>query len=185
MKSPSAPVLWSYAHFNPITPPAYFSFSDLLFRAPSAVPSVGAFHKSRPTPFKALSPLNRRKAVTTDIRKAIQDSVSYIFFSFPSFPPAKVLLLHQQCLVGGILAFFLGFFFFSGFKGKKNEKKGKEEELNAFLRRETAAEEECRLADSGTDVIVVGAGVAGAALAYTLGKVRFLLFVELGLDCWN
>ena len=27
--------------------------------------------------------------------------------------------------------------------------------------------------DSGTDVIVVGAGVAGAALAYTLGKVHF------------
>lgn len=54
------------------------------------------------------------------------------------------------------------------------------------LRKEKAfAEEECRLADSGTDVVVVGAGVAGAALAYTLGKVRFLLFVELGLDCWN
>lgn len=31
-------------------------------------------------------------------------------------------------------------------------------------------------ASGGTDIIIVGAGVAGSALAYTLGKVQRLLF---------
>jgi squalene monooxygenase len=40
--------------------------------------------------------------------------------------------------------------------------------------KESFPDGECRPVNgSGTDVIIVGAGVAGSALAYTLGKVSF------------
>lgn len=36
--------------------------------------------------------------------------------------------------------------------------------------------EECRSKKGDADVIIVGAGVAGSALAHTLGKVNFIVF---------
>ncbi|XXG64738.1 hypothetical protein AAC387_Pa05g2608 [Persea americana] len=133
---------------------------------------LGPFLQIRTSPFKALSPLKRRKTVTTDIQKAIQVSASYIFSSSPPLPHTTkmVLLLQLQYLLGGMLAFFLGFFFFSGFKGKEKEKEKEKEKSCAASSEKKSAEGECRGKDSGTDVIIVGAGVAGAALAYTLGK---------------
>jgi squalene monooxygenase len=42
-----------------------------------------------------------------------------------------------------------------------------------------APEGGCAVGDGRTDVIIVGAGVAGSALAYTLGKVGFLCLIIL------
>lgn len=39
--------------------------------------------------------------------------------------------------------------------------------------------------DGGLDAIIVGAGVAGAALAHTLGKVRFLCLGSRSLHAWE
>lgn len=39
----------------------------------------------------------------------------------------------------------------------------------------TVSDAECRSADGDVDVIIVGAGVAGSALAHTLGKVLISL----------
>lgn len=44
-----------------------------------------------------------------------------------------------------------------------------------------APEAGCAVGDGGTDVIIVGAGVAGSALAYTLGKVVSLVSSSLFL----
>ncbi len=39
--------------------------------------------------------------------------------------------------------------------------------------------------EGGLDAIIVGAGVAGGALAYTLGKVRFLVWSWCFPSCWE
>jgi squalene monooxygenase len=44
----------------------------------------------------------------------------------------------------------------------------------ALVEGKPAPEADCAVGDGGTDVIIVGAGVAGSALAYTLGKVLLL-----------
>ncbi|KAI3878917.1 hypothetical protein MKX03_037314 [Papaver bracteatum] len=69
-----------------------------------------------------------------------------------------------QYILGGILASLLGFLFLLKLNGKKNKKNEIRDEcvkssINGDLR-----------SNGDTDIIIVGAGVAGAALAYTLGK---------------
>lgn len=71
-----------------------------------------------------------------------------------------------EYILGGIFAFLVGFFLYYGSSSQKNDiKKNKvvTAKENEFLDGEFKSKEE-------TDVIIVGAGVAGAALAYTLGK---------------
>ncbi|KAI3962537.1 hypothetical protein MKW92_035378 [Papaver armeniacum] len=80
-----------------------------------------------------------------------------------------------ECILGGIFAFLVGFFIFYYSSSQKNDIK-----KNKVV---TVMENECIKNSVGenngefkskskeeTDVIIVGAGVAGAALAYTLGK---------------
>ncbi|KAI3831599.1 hypothetical protein MKX03_017447 [Papaver bracteatum] len=80
-----------------------------------------------------------------------------------------------EYILGGIFAFFVGFFIFYSSSSRKNDIKKKKVV--------TVKENECIDNSVGekngefkskskeeTDVIIVGAGVAGAALAYTLGK---------------
>ncbi|KAI3996543.1 hypothetical protein MKX01_009375 [Papaver californicum] len=69
-----------------------------------------------------------------------------------------------QYILGGILASLLGFLFLLKLNGKKNKNNEIRDEcvkssINGDLR-----------SNDDTDIIIVGAGVAGAALAYTLGK---------------
>ncbi|KAI3972699.1 hypothetical protein MKX01_019357 [Papaver californicum] len=69
-----------------------------------------------------------------------------------------------QYILGGILASLLGFLFLLKLNGKKNKSNEIRDEcvkssINGDLR-----------SNDDTDIIIVGAGVAGAALAYTLGK---------------
>lgn len=71
-----------------------------------------------------------------------------------------------EYILGGIFAFLVGLFLYYGSSSQKNDiKKNKvvTAKENEFLDGEFKSKEE-------TDVIIVGAGVAGAALAYTLGK---------------
>lgn len=72
-----------------------------------------------------------------------------------------------EYILGGIFAFLVGLFLYYGSSSQKNDiKKNKvvTAKENEFLDGEFKSKEE-------TDVIIVGAGVAGAALAYTLGKI--------------
>nr|AFN61200.1 squalene epoxidase [Chlorophytum borivilianum] len=82
-------------------------------------------------------------------------------------------LVLDHYLFGGIVASILGLLFLSqlvGGRRKKTKEEGDGEEENGAVCKTTAAVDgECGTR-GGTDVIVVGAGVAGSALAYTLGK---------------
>ncbi|XP_043711200.1 squalene epoxidase 1-like isoform X4 [Telopea speciosissima] len=75
-------------------------------------------------------------------------------------------------ILGGLFAVFLGFYLLYSSQAKK-KKKGKDR-ASAKSRDycvNSTANGECRLDNGGvTDVIIVGAGVAGSALAHTLGK---------------
>lgn len=86
----------------------------------------------------------------------------------------------QYCYVlVGFMASLLGFVFLYDFNAKKRNRANlMEEKTNGFLkvsqngislRPETSG-------NNNNDVIIVGAGVAGAALAYTLGKVSIFLY---------
>ncbi|GFP92730.1 squalene monooxygenase [Phtheirospermum japonicum] len=71
-------------------------------------------------------------------------------------------------LLGSVLAALFGLFVFYYVLPRKNEKNSA---ARATTNTTTIAEEECGSKDGGDeDVIIVGAGVAGAALAHTLGK---------------
>lgn len=65
--------------------------------------------------------------------------------------------------LGAVIATLLGFALFYGLKGKKKS-------IDSSMK---SSENRTCKSDSGrsTDIIIVGAGVAGSALAYTLGKV--------------
>ena len=79
-----------------------------------------------------------------------------------------------QWVLGGIVSFLLGFLLLDGSRGKR-VKSGAGEDLMEKMKDEcfkSSGNGECRLGFGvGTDVIVVGAGVAGSALAHTLAKV--------------
>ncbi|OVA07275.1 Aromatic-ring hydroxylase-like [Macleaya cordata] len=76
-----------------------------------------------------------------------------------------------QYIFGGILAFFLGLFIFNGSSsGKKNNNKVSMETGNECINSSVDNGEFKSESKGETDVIIVGAGVAGSALAYTLGK---------------
>lgn len=66
-------------------------------------------------------------------------------------------------ILGTVVATLLGFALFYSLKGKKKS-------VDSSMK---SSENRTCKSDSGknTDVIIVGAGVAGSALAYTLGKV--------------
>ncbi|XP_042017658.1 squalene monooxygenase SE1-like [Salvia splendens] len=72
-------------------------------------------------------------------------------------------------LLGSLLLAILGAFLFfrNGFLKKTEESKG---DTAAAAAATVVDERECRSGEGGDDIIIVGAGVAGAALAYTLGK---------------
>jgi hypothetical protein len=89
-----------------------------------------------------------------------------------------------QYLVGGVAASLLGFVLLYSFRGKKTTRASMEMTRNGSVKKlENGL---CRSGIAGsTDVIIVGAGVAGAALAYSLGKVVLyflLLFIFIFLE---
>lgn len=73
--------------------------------------------------------------------------------------PEKTML--AECLFGGIVAVLLWFLL---------SRKSKERNAGSLAEIPDVLDASV---DRGTDVIIVGAGVAGSALAYTLGKVGF------------
>ncbi|PKA58795.1 squalene monooxygenase [Apostasia shenzhenica] len=78
------------------------------------------------------------------------------------------MLMLLRYLFGGVVATVLWFLLVVVSRNKKkNKQPGNAEGLAA-----AAVESYGGLAGDGADIIVVGAGVAGSALAYTLGKVR-------------
>lgn len=79
-------------------------------------------------------------------------------------------------LLGSVLVAVFGFFLFYHYGLlRKNEKNWSPEKGNSAAT--TVIDEgECRSRDGGDDVIIVGAGVAGAALAHTLGRVMLFFF---------
>lgn len=78
-----------------------------------------------------------------------------------------VLLVTAIC---ALLIGFLGFCFYGLLSRNRRRSQLKEDGTAPAPTMTTIVDgEECRLIDEGDDVIIVGAGVAGAALAYTLG----------------
>ncbi|XP_057990396.1 squalene monooxygenase SE1-like [Hevea brasiliensis] len=77
--------------------------------------------------------------------------------------------MEYQYVIGGILASVLGFVLLNRSRGMKKTKEAKEN-----MRDEVVKSSEQVLCQSenatNADIIIVGAGVAGSALAYTLGK---------------
>ncbi|KAD5318391.1 hypothetical protein R6Q59_000435 [Mikania micrantha] len=86
------------------------------------------------------------------------------------------LKILEQYIVGGIIATWLSFALIYLLGVKKNRPEDVHKQTNQLVRTQN---------DGATDIIIVGAGVAGAALAYSLGKDgRRILVIErdLGLQ---
>ncbi|XP_077233930.1 squalene monooxygenase SE1-like [Tasmannia lanceolata] len=80
-------------------------------------------------------------------------------------------MLLLQYLLGGIFAFVLASFLIPRLFGKrKNDARAPATGIGSGAGKKSSEKGECDSRNGGTDVIVVGAGVAGSALAYTLGK---------------
>jgi squalene monooxygenase len=84
--------------------------------------------------------------------------------------------MESDYLFGAIVASLLAviFLFRSRAKKARTANKAVGAPLASILEAEAA---EIGSSGEGADIIVVGAGVAGSALAYTLAKVRYFLFV--------
>ncbi|ONK76062.1 uncharacterized protein A4U43_C03F23490, partial [Asparagus officinalis] len=82
-----------------------------------------------------------------------------------------MVMLLNQYLFGGIVASILGFLLLSQFfrRGKKNKVNNEEKMAGEVVEMTSSRDGDCGSRD-GPDVVVVGAGVAGSALAYALGK---------------
>lgn len=80
----------------------------------------------------------------------------------------------DQYLLGWILASVLGLVALYRTLVKRNDDRRSAlvEKRSECVKSVMVSNGECRSTDGDVDVIIVGAGVAGAALAHTLGKVR-------------
>lgn len=80
----------------------------------------------------------------------------------------------DQYLLGWILASVLGLVALYRALVKRNDDRRSAlvEKRSECVKSVMVSNGECRSTDGDVDVIIVGAGVAGAALAHTLGKVR-------------
>lgn len=83
--------------------------------------------------------------------------------------------MEEHYVLGLVLASLLGFLLVYALFFKKNDRRDSVEAVKSTTATTTTAiSGECRSrngAGDDVDVIIVGAGVAGAALAHTLGKV--------------
>lgn len=82
-------------------------------------------------------------------------------------------------IVGALVAVLLGLLTFYGLFSRRNSCRSdavEEGDSCGAAATTSVVGGECRSRNSGVDVIIVGAGVAGAALAHTLGKVLLLFF---------
>ena len=79
-------------------------------------------------------------------------------------------MIYEYIVGGVVLATMLGFVLLYGVKGKKTTRASMEITRNGFVSILNNGICQSEITRS-TDVVIVGAGVAGAALAYTLGKV--------------
>ncbi|KAL8154058.1 hypothetical protein V2J09_011818 [Rumex salicifolius] len=96
-------------------------------------------------------------------RPAAVDIVRFAAFGRPLSGGSR---LFHRCTVEETTAMAFSWNFLSG-----NRKEGSSDGANYDLKRFAASAGECRSNAAGdADVIIVGAGVAGSALAYTLGK---------------
>lgn len=84
------------------------------------------------------------------------------------------LKILEQYILGGIVATWLGFaliYFLGVKKSKPDDGLDLHKQTNELVRTQPRN-------DGAIDVIIVGAGVAGAALAYSLGKVYMLIYLH-------
>lgn len=80
-------------------------------------------------------------------------------------------MIYEYIVGGVVLATMLGFVLLYGVKGKKTTRASMEITRNGFVSILNNGICQTEIARTrSTDVVIVGAGVAGAALAYTLGK---------------
>lgn len=87
----------------------------------------------------------------------------------------------DQYILGSIFASILGIVLVYVLFVKKNGRRSSIDggETTGTTTIAAADSRECRSRDDEVDVIIVGAGVAGAALAHTLGKVLFVPHLSL------
>ncbi|CAK9167889.1 unnamed protein product [Ilex paraguariensis] len=88
-----------------------------------------------------------------------------------SFTELKNMMITDQYFLGGLIAFVLGFVLLYSSKMVKKKSRVSSMEARRDEQVESSDYGHCRPEINGsTDIIIVGAGVAGSALAYTLGK---------------
>lgn len=91
--------------------------------------------------------------------------------------PSRMMV--DQYFIGGIIAFLLGFALLHNSKRKRdNCRASMEITVNESV---SGSESRRPEVEESTDVIIVGAGVAGAALAYTLAKVILSLYNTISI----
>ena len=84
------------------------------------------------------------------------------------------MVLIDQHVIWTFFASLLAFVLLYTLRRNSTKRTTKEKNFPEECAEKSFADGECRPVNgSGTDVIIVGAGVAGSALAYSLGKVKF------------
>lgn len=97
------------------------------------------------------------------------------------------MVVIDQYILGAFLVSSFGFIFLYSQlrrKTKKFKSNSKSERKDDYIKTSIHVD---RRSDqgNGTDIIIVGAGVAGSALAYTLGKVLLSNFLLLRLEIYS
>lgn len=88
------------------------------------------------------------------------------------------MVMIDQYILGGFVASLFGFVLLYNLRRKIKKSKGSKIVRNDQCIKTSNDGIHRSAVDCGsTDVIIVGAGVAGAALAYTLGNVRKLILI--------
>ncbi|KAG2694499.1 hypothetical protein I3760_08G147700 [Carya illinoinensis] len=111
---------------------------------------------------------------TEDLTQPICSS-SFLSSGSHCLIPLKIMMAIDQNVLWAFFASLFGFVLLYSLRRRNcsnpNKKQLKKKSFPEDCAKQSFSDgESCPLEDSGTDVIIVGAGVAGAALAYTLGK---------------
>ncbi|KAK3021923.1 hypothetical protein RJ639_045217 [Escallonia herrerae] len=149
---------------------------SLPFPAPQQLSNSQPYnhHRKRGTFTTVHAQINRRESGREE-SKPFSSSFSpspVTQFSTDVCNARKKMVIVDKYIVGTFFASLMGFFILYVLRQKTTAKHRRRDQFQSrqhYQIRNDPTTGEC-LPDSGSDVIIVGAGVAGAALAYTLGK---------------
>jgi hypothetical protein len=165
-----------HSHSNSQSRP--FHRRTLLYKTPFS-PTISLVLRNQSTPSTPTTP--RRTKTRASIPREVEGKGELLIPThcsssswFNCFVPWKKMVLIDQHVLWTFFASLLGFVLLYTLRRNSSKRTTNKKNFPEECAEESFADGVCRPVNgSGTDVIIVGAGVAGSALAYTLGKVKF------------